>query len=57
LNQKQVIDEKNTEPNVYDFVRDQVESTNWIRNEKAYPVNGGAQNGWKNGNPSLAQRI
>jgi len=55
-NRKSKIDEAAIEPNVYDFVKDKVESTNWIRNKSAYPANGGEENGWGNGSPkALAQ--
>jgi len=51
-----MINEPKVEPNVYDFVNDKVESTNWNRNDVPYPANGGDANGWGNGNPSLIQR-
>jgi len=51
-----MINQPGVEANVYDFVRDKVESTNWNRNEAAYPANGGDANGWGNGAPrSLSQ--
>ena len=37
---------------MYNFVNDKVESTNWIRKEDAYQANGGAKNGWGNGDPT-----
>jgi len=51
-----MINEPKVEANVYDFVNDKVESTNWNRNDAPYPANGGDANGWGNGAPkALAQ--
>jgi len=57
LNQKSKIDQKAVEANVYDFVNDKVESTNWIRNEDAYQANGGGKNGWGNGDAPVAKAL